>query len=83
MKHQGYYDRALKASDPRYARVFNKMGYGTRDLKGDEAPSGDGDGDLGKVREEYHQVLGKRPYHAWTIEELREKIVAAREANGD
>lgn len=33
MKFQGYYDRALKANDHRYARVFEKMGYGTKDLQ--------------------------------------------------
>lgn len=33
MKFQGYYDRALKAHDQRYARVFERMGYGTKDLQ--------------------------------------------------
>lgn len=33
MKFQGYYDRSLKAHDQRYARVFEKMGYGTKDLQ--------------------------------------------------
>lgn len=27
MKHQGYLNRALKASDRRYARIFGKLGY--------------------------------------------------------
>ncbi len=27
MKHQSYLNRALKARDPRYARIFGKLGY--------------------------------------------------------
>ncbi|MET3899680.1 hypothetical protein ABIB57_003642 [Devosia sp. UYZn731] len=27
MKHQGYLNRALKSSDRRYARIFDKLGY--------------------------------------------------------
>lgn len=31
MKHTGYYARALLAADKRYARVFEKLGYGSKD----------------------------------------------------
>lgn len=27
MKHQGYLNRALQSRDPRYARIFGKLGY--------------------------------------------------------
>ncbi len=29
MKHQAYLNRALKSRDPRYARIFGKLGYET------------------------------------------------------
>lgn len=32
MKHQSYMNRALKAHDPRYARIFGKLGYDTTAL---------------------------------------------------
>jgi hypothetical protein len=36
MKHQGYFNRALKATDQRYARVFGKMGYARSDMVADD-----------------------------------------------
>lgn len=33
MKHQGYLNRALKSSDRRYARIFDKLGYDTTELR--------------------------------------------------
>ena len=32
MKHQSYMNRALKARDPRYARILGKLGYSTAAL---------------------------------------------------
>jgi len=32
MKHQSYMNRALKARDPRYARILGKLGYSTTAL---------------------------------------------------
>lgn len=36
------------------------------------------DGDLRSLRTEYEHVVGKKPYHGWSAEQLLEKIVAAR-----
>ena len=37
MKHQSYLNRALKARDPRYARVFGKLGYDVTSLTSTDA----------------------------------------------
>ena len=77
MKHQSYYNRALRAHDRRYARVFEKMGYSTRDMVSAE-PGPEVD-DLAELRAEYQDVVGKRAYHGWSADELREKIAEAGE----
>lgn len=74
MKHQSYYNRALRAQDRRYARVFEKLGYGTRDMVSAE-PVVD---DLTALRAEYQDVVGKRAYYGWDADELRAKIDAAK-----
>lgn len=80
MKHQGYFTRALRANDPRYARVFGKLGYGRSDLVAEEpavppAPAAD---DLTALREQYQAVVGKKPYHGWDADELRKRIAEAQ-----
>jgi len=79
MKHQGYYTRALQANDPRFARVFDKMGYGRSDMSADQqaVPPAPAD-DLSALRDQYQAVVGKKPYHGWTAAVLREKIAAAQ-----
>lgn len=37
MKHQGYLNRALKSRDPRYARIFDRLGYDTTALSTEPA----------------------------------------------
>ncbi|MEG8222428.1 hypothetical protein OSJ57_17635 [Sphingomonas sp. HH69] len=76
MKHQGYFTRALKASDPRYARIFQKLGYRTTEMVADEAPV-----DIDALRDQYEKVLGKRPFNGWSAETLAEKI-AEKQAQG-
>lgn len=73
MKHQSYYNRALRAQDRRFARVFEKMGYSTRDMVSAESEVDD----LTALRAEYQDVVGKRAYHGWDADELREKIAEA------
>lgn len=89
MKHQGYYTRALRANDPRYARIFGRLGYGRSDLAADDAVESKAEdrGEQGKdqerlaaLRDEYQSVVGKRPYHGWDEATLAEKIAAARSA---
>lgn len=76
MKHQGYFNRALKASDPRFARIFGKLGYSTRDMVAD-----DNGPDIAELRATYEDVVGKRPYMGWDAETLAEKIAEARAAD--
>jgi hypothetical protein len=76
MKHQAYYTRALKARDPRFARIFGKLGYQTTALVAD---NGDGDGiDLPALRDEYERAVGKRPFNGWDAAKLIEKIAEAK-----
>lgn len=70
----GYYDRALKSRDPRFARVLEKLGYGRRDMTAVE-PEKD---EMSALRDEYLSVVGKRPFNGWDADTLREKIVAAQ-----
>lgn len=84
MKHQTYFTRALKANDPRYARVFGKLGYDRADIVSDDAaavdPTGTGGAadDLEQLRAEYQAAIGKKPYHGWDAAVLREKIAEAK-----
>lgn len=43
--------------------------------KGGSKPAEEGD-ELTKLRADYLDVMGKRPYHGWTAEQLQEKIDA-------
>lgn len=74
MKHQSYYNRALRAQDRRFARVFEKMGYSTRDMVSAE-PEVDY---LSALRAEYQDVVGKKAFHGWSDDELRAKIAEAK-----
>ena len=84
MKHQAYFTRALKANDPRYARVFGKLGYDRADIVSDDAAAVDSTGtggtadDLEQLRAEYQSAVGKKPYHGWDAAILREKIAEAK-----
>lgn len=76
-----YATRRLKAGEyftarsDRDARVLVAM----RKAKAGTANSESvGDADLKSMRAEYERVLGKKPYHGWTAEQLLEKIVAAQ-----
>jgi hypothetical protein len=76
MKSLTYMDRALRARDPRYARVLSKLGYDRRDMQARQAQREEDE--IKSLREEYQAVVGKKPYHAWDADTLREKIAAAR-----
>jgi len=96
MKHQGYFTRALQANDPRYARVFGKLGYSRSDLSADQqdepaapadpaappAPAApeEASADLTALREQYHAALGKKPFHGWDAAELTKRIAEAGQA---
>lgn len=85
MKHSGYFTRALKAADPRFARVFGKMGYNRADLAADDGAATapvepQQPDDLGALRDQYQDAVGKRPYHGWDAAELRRRIAEAGKA---
>lgn len=73
MKHQGYLTRAMKARDPRYARIFDKLGYRTADLLAEDSPPS-----AEALRDLYEEVVGKRPFNGWDAETLSEKIAVKR-----
>lgn len=85
-KNNGYMDRALQSSDPRYARILGKLGYGRRDMQAEEGvsvmpasvPQHD---ELTLLRAEYERVVGKRPFMGWDEAKLREKIAEAKAAS--
>ena len=76
MKKSTYMTRALKSHDPRFARILGKLGYERRDLVAAE-PVADDD-DLAALRAEYQDVVGKKAYHGWSADELRDKIAEAK-----
>ena len=77
MKKSGYMDRAMRAADPRFARILGKMGYQRTDMtaaKVEEAEASEMDA----LRAEYKDAVGNRAYHGWSADELREKIAEAK-----
>lgn len=89
MKSQGYMTRALKARDPRFARVLGRLGYegapveapvkkASKKAEGTKAvPKQD---ERTMLRAEYERVVGKRPFVGWDVAELRHKIADATKA---
>lgn len=73
-----YMTRALKARDPRFARVLGKLGYNRADVQADMAPPTPKPDEITMVRAEYERVVGKKAYHGWKADQLREKIAAAK-----
>lgn len=83
-KNNGYMNRALQSSDPRYARILGKLGYERRDMRAVEGvkPSSVPQHDeITLLRAEYERVLGKRPFMGWDEAKLREKIAEAKAAS--
>ena len=74
MRNSTYMDRALKSRDPRFARILSKLGYERRDMIPDSKPD-----ELTLLRDEYLAVVGRKPFHGWDADALRDKIAAARE----
>lgn len=77
-------DRALKASDPRFARILGKLGYSRSDMA--DAPSSlreppkeprTASASITDLRDEYQIVVGKKPFMGWDAETLAAKIAEA------
>jgi hypothetical protein len=95
MKKSSYMTRAMKAQDPRYARVLSRLGYERTDLAADDAPPArktaarpsvpsakkaeTGD-DMAALRKQYQAVIGKKPFGGWDAETLKAKIAEASKA---
>ena len=77
MKKSTYMDRALTSRDPRFAQVLSKLGYERRDMVADEQP--EEKDDMAELRAEYQEAVGKKAYHGWDADTLREKIAEAGE----
>lgn len=88
MKRSGYMTRAMKARDPRYARVLGRLGYERSDLVAADPLDHDEDGrkggskkqtgdDISALRGEYEAKVGKRPFMGWDADTLRAKITEA------
>lgn len=73
-----YLTRAMKSRNPRFRRIFEKMGYDTKPMVAAEPAVEAPVDDLADLRAEYGEVVGKRPFMGWDAETLREKIAAAK-----
>lgn len=66
----------------RDANILQKLGRGTymtRDMRAQPVvePANADDDALTALRAQYQEVVGKRPFHGWDAETLREKIAEA------
>lgn len=89
MKKSGYMTRAMKASDPRFARVLGKLGYDRADMIAADPLDHDGDGrrggspkhaasdELTELRAKYQEKFGKRAFNGWDASELSAKLAEA------
>ena len=66
-----YLDRAMRARDPRFAKIATRLGYKRRDMVAETAVD-----ETAALRAEYERVIGKRPFMGWDAGKLREKIEA-------
>ncbi|AXC50056.1 hypothetical protein DRW48_10460 [Paracoccus suum] len=78
MKKSTYMDRAMRAKDPRFAAILGKLGYERTDLRADDAAEAEAK-ELAQLRDRYQEIVGKRAYHGWNADTLREKIAEAAE----
>lgn len=84
MKSQSYMTRAMRARDPRFKTILGKLGYERRDMIAgtpDEASEPPADDILAPLRQQYHDAVGRRPFHGWDAETLQAKIAEAKAAS--
>lgn len=79
-KSNTYMDRAMRSADPRFARVLGKLGYRRSDMVA-KVDAESQDDALTDLRAQYQEAAGKRAYHGWDADTLREKIAEATEAD--
>lgn len=68
MKSSSYMTRAMRAKDPRFARILGKLGHVP------DRPLEVETGELKSLRADYQALAGKKPFHGWDADELRRKI---------
>jgi hypothetical protein len=85
--HRDYHTRALKSKDPRFARIFESLGYHRRDMRAEEptpapAPTSAPEAidNTAGLRAEYELLYGKRPFMGWDAEKLEAKIAEWKQA---
>lgn len=61
----------------RYADILQKLGRGTYMTRDMQAQARRDDEELSALRVEYQEVVGKRPFHGWDADELRQRIAEA------
>lgn len=76
MRSNTYMDRALRARDPRYARVLERLGYQRSDMQA--AKPVEPVDEMAELRAEYERVIGRQPFMGWDAATLRQKIAAHR-----
>lgn len=79
-----YWTKALKSRDPRFAQVLSRLGYATRHMQADIAapvvaapasePTPEVGEELADLRAQYQEIVGKKPYYGWDVDELRKRI---------
>ena len=80
MKHAGYRTRAMQASDPRYARIFDSLdGQLAREEPKPQPvrapqPIAQNNDELSELRGKYQSLVGKRPFMGWDSATLKDKI---------
>jgi len=58
----------------RYADILQKLGRGTYITRDMQAQALRDDEELSRLRAEYQELVGKRAFHGWDADQLREKI---------
>lgn len=69
---KNYYNRAMKASDPRFAKIAGRLHYERRDMVAASVASPVDE--TAMLRARYTDLAGKRPFMGWDAETLRKKI---------
>lgn len=72
--HKGGREQAMQK---RYAKILNKLGRGTYMTRDMQAAEQRDDDELSRLRAEYQDVVGKRPFHGWDADMIRQKIAEA------
>lgn len=75
-KYKNGRERMMSRRDADILRKLGRGTYMTRDMRAQPVvePVDPEDGALTELRAQYQDVVGKRPFHGWDAETLRQKI---------